>query len=453
MLGGYPPGQRLHLRAYLSAEAYGSLARALEQLAGHEAEPRTLLLPWGPDSRLAEVRLIPVRSATLAPMVCVWVGSPEEESEWATLGKLTAGVVHDLNNLLSSILGYTQLLRQSPEGGSSYLKTIEQAALDAAAILTKIREFLRKGEGRPEPVSVRQLLEDCLLLTRPRWYNEARKRGVEIRIEADLQDTPPVLARPAELREVFVNLLLNAVDALAETGGSIYLRNRLQGGWVEVEVADTGPGIPEMLLSRIFEPRFTTKGERGTGMGLSISRSIVERLGGSILVESVPGEGARFLVRLPLALPEPREPGAAARSASEGIASPALADRSDPRRPGRMLVVDDEPVVRAVLAKLLRLEGHTVVEAESGEQALRELERAPFELVFTDLGMPHMDGRTLARQIRSRWPAVGIVLVTGYLDPTEEAYPEIDVLLRKPFKLDEVRIAVKTARLKRASAG
>ncbi|MCS7083143.1 MAG: hybrid sensor histidine kinase/response regulator [Bacteroidetes bacterium] len=452
VLGGYPSGYRLHLRAYVPAEAQELLYEALERAAREGAEAQVLVLPWGQEARPAEVRLIPIRSATLAPLLLVWAGPlGGEAADLAKLGQLTAGVVHDLNNLLSSILGYTQLLRQSPEGAANpYLKTIEQAALDGAAIVARIREFLRKQEVRPEPIELRQILEACIELTRPRWHNEAQQRGISIRLEADLSETSFVLARPAELREVFLNLLLNAIDALAESGGLVRLKSRVRGPWIEVEIEDTGPGIAPEVLPRIFEPRFTTKGSQGTGMGLTISRHIVQRLGGEIEVKSAPGQGACFTVRLPRlsALPAPTAPSVSAGAPIP----PSLAERSDPRRPGRMLVVDDEPAVRAVLAKLLRLEGHTVVEAASGEEALRELARAPFELVFTDLGMPHMDGRTLARRIRAQWPEVGIVLVTGYLDPTEESCPEVDVLLHKPFKLDEVRIAVKTARLKRAAA-
>jgi CheY-like chemotaxis protein len=345
------------------------------------------------------------------------------------------GITHDFNNLLSGILGYTELLRvyttthEVDPTFDEHLETIEKAALDGAALIRKIQQYIRQEkQTRFEPVDLPSLIQDCILLTRPYWFNEPRRQGLEIELDTDrLRDVPPVLGSAVELREVLVNLILNAVQAMPR-GGRLTLStgfSEVQG--VQIRVADTGVGMSETVRNRIFEPLFTTKGERGTGMGLAVSYGIVQEHDGTIDVVSSLGQGTEFI----LAFPPAEE---VVQAEEEEVAAP-------PSRAARILLVDDERMVRSVLSKLLVLRGHEVATAASGPEALALLEETPFDLVIADQAMPEMSGRELAQILRRRWPPLPFVLLTGDTEIGETG-EDINVILRKPFQIDEVEATI-----------
>lgn len=350
-----------------------------------------------------------------------------------TLGRMTMGIAHDFNNLLSSILGHTELIKSTYSGDvpalilSEYLRTIERAALDGAALVQKIQRYIRQEEQvRFEPLDLVGLIDDCLLLTKPYWYNEPRRRGISIDAKLVAQNSvPAVMGTAHELREVFVNLILNAVQAMPGGGLIRFDVDVEEERGVVVSVVDTGKGMPESVRRRIFEPLYTTRGEQGTGMGLAVSYSIIQKHNGSIVVDSEPGQGTRFTITIPPAKAETKE------VAAEGT--------EEQRRAASVLVVDDEPRVRSVLAKLLSTRGHRVQQAASGAAALTLLDEAPgrYDVVFTDHGMPEMNGRQLAHTLRGRFPHLPIVLLTG---DTEVGKPdeEVNVVLSKPFKLSDL---------------
>ena len=226
-----------------------------------------------------------------------------ELEKMRSLGQLSAGVAHNFNNVLAAILGRTQLLLRAAtdERQRRSLQVIETAALDAAEIVRRIQTFARSTPpARFQPVSLGALVTDAIQLTRTRWETEARAAGLDydVRFVADGAGADTVSASPSELREVFVNLILNALDAMP-AGGRVECRERREGEQLVVEVADTGAGIEPELRARIFEPFFTTKGEQGTGLGLAVSYGIVKRHGGEIEVASEPGAGTTFTLRFP----------------------------------------------------------------------------------------------------------------------------------------------------------
>lgn len=361
-----------------------------------------------------------------------WAAEQTRRRRLELLGRMTMGVAHDFNNLLTTVLGHAELLRADLDAlgagpdATGHLRSLDHAASDGAALVRKIQQYIRnEAAERTEPVELHTLAEEVLMLTRPYWHNEPRRRGIAITVERDLAEVPPVLGTPTELREVVVNLVLNAVQAMP-TGGTLSLRTTAPDARsVCVEVADTGVGMDARVQRRIFEPLYTTKGSSGTGMGLTVSQGIVQEHGGRIEIESAPGRGSRFRLVFPLA------PEAAAPEAAPS----APAARTDAAG-ARVLVVDDEPMVRTVTSKLLRMRGHVVTEADGGPAALALLgDDGPFDIVVTDLSMPEMSGRELATIVRARFPALPVILLTGDTDAETDGH-DVDAVVKKPYPLD-----------------
>jgi PAS domain S-box-containing protein len=345
------------------------------------------------------------------------------------LGQLASGVAHDFNNSLAAILGRAQLLRRQIAEPALVrnLDIIQTAAEDAAATVRRIQTFARKSPVKEfELVDVGSLVNDAIEITRTRWQNEARVRGLEYEVKLDTVTGLNSYGSASELREVFVNMIFNAVDAMPK-GGNLYITCRCNDGRLQLTFKDDGVGMPEDVRQKIFEPFFSTKGAHGTGLGLSVSYSIIERHEGLISVVSVPGKGTEFTIDLPAAMAE--------SSTEEASAAPADIPRL------RILVVDDEEPVRETLAEMLIAVNHTVELAGSGHEAVQKMGTGAFDFVFTDLAMPEVDGWETARMIRRSWPNVKIVLVTGYGPTTEPPSGEenlVDAIIGKPFDFGQV---------------
>ncbi len=345
------------------------------------------------------------------------------------LGQLASGVAHDFNNSLAAILGRTQLLRRQTKDDALVrnLDIIQTAAEDAAATVRRIQTFARKSPVREfELLDVRGLLNDAVEITRTRWENEARLRGLDYDVTLDAEHGLQTLGSASELREVFVNLIVNAVDAMP-TGGKLEISCERIGTDLRLRFADSGTGMPEDVRQKIFDPFFTTKGAQGTGLGLSVSYSIIERHEGTINVTSELGSGTVFTIDLP---------GKIVASVEE--AAPEVPVEMPPLS---ILVVDDESAVRETLADMLEALNHRVVLAQSGQEALQKLAGGDFDFVFTDLAMPEMDGWETARGIRKRKPDMRIVLVTGYGPGTVPPVGEetlVDGIIGKPFDFTQV---------------
>ncbi len=369
-----------------------------------------------------------------------WMLSQTQRHRMETLGRMTMGVAHDLNNLLSGLIGHIELLKDQVERASltdsirPSIETIETTAEDGAALIEKLQRYIRHDTQQHfEPLSLTDLIEDCITLTEPYWYNEPRRQGIEISVETDLADAPDVLGAASELREVFVNLVLNAVQAMPEGGTLRFDTYTDRAGQVCVDVGDTGIGMSDEVQQNIFEPLFTTKGDDGTGMGLAASYGIVQEHEGTIDVSSEPGEGTRFTLTFPPAEGDP------APAAEDPVDEPS----DEPAAPEgvSILVVDDEEMVRSTVTRLLTLSGHEVDRAASGAKALEMFSAGAYDIVFTDFGMPEMTGAELAHALKDEAPALPVVLLTGYTE-TESAHDEVDGILSKPFKRDELDTAI-----------
>jgi signal transduction histidine kinase/CheY-like chemotaxis protein len=367
----------------------------------------------------------------------------------AALGQLISGIAHELNNPLTGILGYAQLLLAAPEGAghSREAGLILAEANRAGAIVRNLLLFARAEAPEPRPVRLNEIIERTLAL---RQYD---LRLENIQAALDLEPAEPVVqADPQALQQLVLNLLINAEQAVGAERragrGHITIRTRCAAeSRVRLEVRDDGPGIPPEILARIFDPFFTTKPAGvGTGLGLSIVNAIVQSQGGEIRVESEPGRGAVFSVEWPAAsglaeLAPPAEPlGApAAHTAHRPSASRQTARN--------ILVVEDEPTVAQLVADVLRDEGHTVVAILDSFEALERMTREKFDLLICDLKMPRLDGRGFYDEALRRG-CTGpdrVLFITGdTLRPRTLQFVQKNSLpfLAKPFMVEELTRAV-----------
>ena len=360
-----------------------------------------------------------------------------QQERLAALGSMAGGIAHDFNNALSVIMGFGELLLRDVEHGltkekaTASITTILTAAEDAAKIVHRLREFHRPDEAsaRRLPVDLNQLIEQAISLTQPRWQTEATAAGRTITVTTELGQIPCIAGDDTELREALTNLIFNAVDALPK-GGAITFRTRPEGAAVVLEISDTGTGMSEEVRLRCLEPFFTTKGKRGTGLGLSMVFGIVRRHGGTIDIFSEIGQGTTFVLRLPVA--------------SEGE-SVAMADPVPRlRRPLHILVVDDQPVLCHLVCEHLQDDFHTCETAVSGSDALKKFRAAHFDLVITDQVMAKMTGEQLAIAVKEIDPKIRVILLTGYANDStaDEPYSgAIDLVLAKPLSQAALRDA------------
>jgi CheY-like chemotaxis protein len=356
------------------------------------------------------------------------------------MGEMASGVAHDFNNLLAVILGNIQLLlhqfdRLSPEEIRERLITIEQSSKDGAETVRRIQEF--SGMRRDKeftPLSLNELITDVTNVTQPRWKEQTQKKGIQIELTKKLGKIPRILGNPSELREVMTNIVFNAVDAMPN-GGAVTITTSIQAeDWVEMRIADTGIGMTEEVRKRVFDPFFTTKGVTNTGLGMSVSYGIIKRHGGEILIETEPEKGTTFIIHLPTGymneIPDEKvvKPVPVTPLALEGGGA-------------RILVIDDEDSVRKILYQMLKAKGYQVVVASNGEEGIERFKEEPFDLVFTDLGMPKMSGWEVGRALKGIDPKVPIALITGWgVELNREKMKEsgIDLVVSKPFNFDQV---------------
>ncbi|HEV2798869.1 MAG TPA: ATP-binding protein [Pyrinomonadaceae bacterium] len=357
----------------------------------------------------------------------------------SALGELASGVAHDFNNTLAGILGRAQLMLRTddPEKLRRGLQVIIKTAEDGAKTVKRIQDFARQRRDHDfVPVAVDQLLLDVSEMTRPRWKDHAAANNVYIRLNLQIDSKSLVLGDESELREVLVNMVFNAVDAMP-AGGTLTLATRETSEHVFVSVSDTGCGMSSEVRSRIFDPFFTTKGKAGNGLGLAVSYGIIHRHAGVIEVETADGQGATFHVKLPIARGETK---ASERVSDAPCDVPNLSLVADSTR-ARILVVDDEIHVLDLLCEIIQSEGCEAVRAMNGTGALALFEAGHFDAVFTDIGMPGMSGWELARAIREHDAQLPLAVITGWGDAVgsdEQRAAQINWVVTKPFSMPRI---------------
>ncbi len=351
-----------------------------------------------------------------------------QSEKLSAIGQLIAGVAHELNNPLASVLGFADFLAESdqtPPSLAEPVRVVQHEAQRAAGIVRNLLTFARRQDQERQNVEIGPVLKQTLALLN----NQLIGMKVEPKLWID-PGLPPVYGSPNQLQQVFLNLVNNAAQAQAATGGSITVRARKWLGGVAVDIEDAGPGIPEEHRDRVFEPFFTTKppGE-GTGLGLSICQGIVKEHGGRITLAPGSGRGAVFTVELP---------GAAAAAETAAVAPAPTGNR------GRVLVVDDEPHILYYMRATLEAWGHQVETAGDGLDGLDLALGSPFDVIITDVRMPRLGGREFFDRLRKERPsaAARVVFATGdtVRDDTMAFIQQSGrPFLNKPFKLAELR--------------
>jgi signal transduction histidine kinase/ActR/RegA family two-component response regulator len=370
-----------------------------------------------------------------------------QQERLRVLGQMASGIAHDINNAISPVALYTEMLLEQETGLSKrtreYLETTQRAIGDVAHTVSRMREFYRQHE--PEmvlsPVELNVLVQQVVDLTRARWSDMVQQRGIVIELGLELgENLPAVAGIESEIREALINLVFNAVDSMPE-GGKLTIRTKVgagpeKTGRLEVEVTDSGVGMDEETRRRCMEPFFTTKGERGTGLGLAMVYGVMRRHRADIEMDSAVGQGTTVRLRFPVAVPN----GADEQAEAPEAMPPRL----------RILSVDDDPLLIKSLRDALEADGHAVVSANGGQAGIDAFRMAEerderFAVVITDLGMPYVDGRKVARAIKSDSPSTPVILLTGWgqrLVAEGDIPPHVDRVLNKPPKLRELRAAL-----------
>jgi PAS domain S-box-containing protein len=357
------------------------------------------------------------------------------------LGQMASGIAHDINNALGPVSLYATTIRKTEPSLSAeareYLAIMERSVRDVAQTVDRLREFSRRPDAAfaAAPVDVRNVLEQVKTITRARWKDIPLQRGIVVQLRTEIAPAvPPILGDEPEIRGALVNLVFNAIDAMPN-GGTITLRGVAVDGRVVLEVADTGVGMTDDIRRRCLEPFFTTKGDRGTGLGLAMVYGAVQRHRGDIDITSGVGEGTRIRLTFPAA-PRVAEPHSGA------------ADGTGALPPLRVLVIDDDIRLLKSLRDVLEHEGHAVIIASNGRvgiDAFRDAQAAgaAFDVVVTDLAMPDVDGRKVAAAIK-RVSATPVILLTGWGQQViaDELPAHVDRVLCKPPRLQEIRDAL-----------
>ncbi|QIG81032.1 PAS domain-containing protein [Stakelama tenebrarum] len=367
-----------------------------------------------------------------------------ERERLSAIGQMASGIAHDINNAISPVAIYTQSLIERdlamPQELRDYLAIVDGVVRDISATAARMRDFYRArdSESKRSQVDLNQLIPQVIDLTRARWRDMPQQRGIVVEMQTELAaDLPCISANATELREVLTNLVFNAVDALPN-GGTITLRTEVSQSEssgapaVDLYVVDTGEGMDAETRKRCLEPFFSTKGERGTGLGLAMVFGAAKRHDAQIEIESAPGAGTRFRIRFPVTAIQKMPEKHMAKTPAQAL---------------RILLIDDDPAVLKSTLFVLELDKHKVQAEGDSRRGIATAEAAaadgrPFDVVITDLGMPHVDGDQVAKAVKAASPGTTVILLTGWgqrMDDGKQARSNIDHILAKPPQLEELR--------------
>jgi signal transduction histidine kinase/ActR/RegA family two-component response regulator len=370
-----------------------------------------------------------------------------QQERLRALGQMASGIAHDINNAISPVSLYTEsLLEREPnlsERARGYLTTIQRAIEDVARTVSRMKEFYRERDSQLtlERVQLNRTVQQVVELTRPRWSDLPQARGSMVDLQTHLTDPmPDIMGADHEIRDALTNLIFNAVDAMP-AGGTLSVRTRNVAANGEsralIEVSDTGVGMDEDTRRRCLEPFYTTKGERGTGLGLAMVYGMIQRHSAELEIESATGQGTTVRLSFPA-------------YASSVVAAPKATSTALVKRRLRILLVDDDPLLIKSLQDTLQEDGHVITMSHGGREGIEAFESArlrgeAFDIVVTDLGMPHVDGRKVAASVKGVSPTTPVILLTGWgqrLIATNDAPAHVDKVLAKPPRLQELRAAL-----------
>ena len=370
-----------------------------------------------------------------------------QQERLRALGQMASGIAHDINNAISPVSLYTEsLLEREPnlsERARGYLGTIQRAIEDVARTVARMREFYRERDAQLtlERVDLKRAIQQVVELTRPRWSDLPQQRGVMVELKLDVSSgASDIMGAEHEIRDALTNLIFNAVDAMPNGGTLSVSMRQVRGNGDErvlIEVRDTGIGMDEDTRRRCLEPFFTTKGERGTGLGLAMVYGMIQRHSAELDIQSAPGQGTAVILSFPTL-------------ASSVVTSVPEEKLAAPQRRLRILLVDDDPMLIKSLQDTLQEDGHQITATHGGQAGIDAFAAAQqrgecVDLVITDLGMPHVDGRKVAASVKALSSGTPVILLTGWgqrLLAAQDIPPHVDKLLSKPPRLQELRSAL-----------
>jgi PAS domain S-box-containing protein len=346
-------------------------------------------------------------------------------------GELAAGVSHNLNNILTGIIGPAQLLAQDLTDPMlrDDVNSIVKSGLRARELVKRLFRAVSGSELKVEDVSILQVLRDAIHASRPKWQDEPQAKDKSIIIKTEQLTDVSVLATDADLHDIFLNLIINATDALPQ-GGEISFSTKIETNRVCIQCSDTGIGMTKDTKKRIFDPFFSTKAGVGAGLGLATVYRTVQNWGGHIDVNTAPNEGCSIQIWLPLSKHQTR---------TKETKEPGVLSNLD------IIIVDDEPNILLFLKRILSPNNKVVV-FDNANDAINQFQPGQYQLLITDLGMPNMNGQTLIKSIQAQDKKIKTVLMTGW-EITQDILngPEEIFFLQKPFTQEELETLLKNA--------
>lgn len=368
------------------------------------------------------------------------------DEKFKLLGEIATGIAHNFNNLMAVILGRVGLLQRAmkDEKAVASLNIIESTIREGEEIIKRLQAFIPKknSTGPFARVNLNRILNDAMEIVVMRCHAEEYLKNVSYDFHTEISELPETYAIADEIQEVIISVAFNAIEAMGR-GGDIFIRSFLapDASAVCVSIRDTGPGMSREVQQKLFIPFFTTKGQVGTGLGLSYSYGIILKHRGNIKVKSAPGKGTEIVISLPVV------------SEASDVPSRLIAGHGGGNFFGTVLIVDDDEKMRTALADIIRILGHTVYSAASATEAFDIVRngRTAFDLVFTDFKMPDATGMEVARFIKGLHPQMPIGLITAYsysIDREELENGLFDVIIGKPFNLNMIESTI-TALLKK----
>jgi signal transduction histidine kinase/CheY-like chemotaxis protein len=359
-----------------------------------------------------------------------------QSEKFKAVGKLTSALMHDFNNFLSIIIGRAQLLsvQTNDPNLSKHAEAIVKVSTQAADIIQRLNQF---GVPIPEKefgnLDLNQVIKEAVELTKPKWNAWAKLKGVKIKIEQELSQLPPIFGNLADLREVIINMILNSIDALPK-GGVISIRTWQEEQYIYLSLKDNGIGMNDEVRKKLFDPFFSSKPEKGNGLGLAVAHSIILQHNGKITVESKEGKETTFIIRMPISK-------AKEKKEETGKTEPPMEKVS-------VLLIEDNEDLQGVLAEMLADEGYEVNAANSGTEGISLLKVEKYDLIISDLGISGMTGWDFAAQAKEINPKIPVILVSEWGDQilTKEAKDlEVELILSKPIKRENLKKAIDRA--------
>lgn len=355
---------------------------------------------------------------------------PPEEERLIVLGKMASGIMHDVNNILTTIQGYTTLLmlRNKDDQSRQYIDIIQKCVFDGREIIKRIKRLNIKSKCNVLNINLKEQIDFVIMMTKPIWYNDAIAIGKSINVAFNSEGNLYVKCNENELREILINIIINSVDAI-EKSGDIIINLYKKDSMAVIEVNDTGCGVDPDQVDKVFDAFFTTKGEDGNGIGLSVARDLIEKMDGTIEFKSVKGSGSSVIIKLPISDIEQNDE--------------IQCINKENQKELKVLIIDDQLEVGEVIKEMIMAIGNIKAStAFNSSTAFEMMKKENYDLVITDMVMPDINGRELIRIAKKMYPNSKYVIMTGSIKDDECIQKndyDYDYVLHKPFTLEEMK--------------